>query len=80
MQEAIVQRPAYSPRIRALMDKPKEYLVPSEVAPILGWDTASFRYVALTWPERLPFPVITRPGSNYVKIPKQAFLRGMGYV
>ena len=53
----------------------REYLLPREVADILGTDAQAIRVWARANPEALGFPVI-RVG-NRIKVPKQAFLRYM---
>lgn len=55
----------------------RDYLIPSEVAPILGCDQYAINVAARQQPEALGFAVV-RVG-NRVKIPKLAFLRFMRY-
>ena len=54
----------------------REYLLPREVAEIIGTDPHSVRVAARLEPERLGFPVCVI-GSR-VKIPKAGFLKFMG--
>ena len=53
----------------------REYLVPSEVAPILGVDPQDIRVAARQHPERLGFNVSVI--GTRVKIPRRAFLDWM---
>ena len=53
----------------------REYLVPSEVAPVLGCDPQDVRVAAKQHPERLGFNVAVI-GSR-VKIPRRAFVTWM---
>ena len=53
----------------------REYLLPREVADVLGTDPQAIRTWAHKCPERMGFPVLCI-GSR-VKIPKQGFLRYM---
>jgi hypothetical protein len=53
----------------------REYLIPREVAPILGVDPQDIRVAAKQCPERLGFNV-TVIGTR-VKIPRLAFIRWM---
>lgn len=51
----------------------REYLVPAQIAPILGCDPQDIRVAARQAPERLGFPV-TVIGTR-TKIPRRSFLR-----
>lgn len=51
----------------------REYLVPADIAPILGCDPQDIRVAAKRAPERLGFPVAVI-GSR-TKIPRRGFLR-----
>lgn len=51
----------------------REYLLPREVAEVLGTDGQSIRVTARQAPERLGFPTICV--GHRVKIPKRAFIR-----
>ena len=53
----------------------REYLIPSEVAPILGADPQDIRESAKQCPERLGFPVSVI--KTRVKIPKAGFVKFM---
>lgn len=53
----------------------REYLIPREVADILGADPQWVRAAAKYSPERLGFPVIFI--GNRAKIPKRAFIAYM---
>lgn len=53
----------------------KEFLTPSEVAPLLGCMPYAINVMAKKRPEKLGFPVIMI--GNRVKIPKQAFINFM---
>lgn len=50
----------------------REYLLPREVAEVLGTDGQSIRVTARQAPERLGFPTICV--GHRVKIPKRAFI------
>ena len=52
---------------------PREFLMPSEVAPILGCDPQDIRVAARQSPELLGFSVAVV--GHRVKIPRAAFLR-----
>jgi len=52
---------------------PREFLIPSEIAPLLGVDPQDIRVCAKQCPERLGFHVSVI-GSR-VKIPRRAFIR-----
>lgn len=54
----------------------REFLIPREIAPLLGCDPQDIRVAARMAPERLGFPVCV-VGSR-IKIPKVPFLRFMG--
>lgn len=51
----------------------REFLIPREIAPILGTDPHSIRIWARQRPEGLGFPVCV-VGSR-VKVPRRAFIR-----
>ena len=53
----------------------REYLVPAEIAPILGCDPQDIRVAARQRPEWLGFPVCII-GSR-VKVPRRAFIAWM---
>jgi len=53
----------------------REYLLPREVAAVLGTDGQSIRICARQAPQRLGFPTICI--GHRVKIPKSAFIRFM---
>lgn len=53
----------------------KEFLVPSDVAPILGCDRYNITLMARHYPEKLGFPVIVI--KNRTKIPRLAFIAFM---
>lgn len=53
----------------------KAYLIPADIAPVLGCDPQAIRFMAAECPERLGFPVI-RMGSR-TKIPRIPFLKFM---
>lgn len=53
----------------------REYLIPREIAPILGCDAQDIRVAARQCPERLGFNV-SLIGSR-VKIPRRAFISWM---
>lgn len=55
----------------------KAFLVPADVAPVLGCDPHFIRVAARDCPEQLGFPV-TRLGSR-TRIPRIPFLRYLGY-
>lgn len=55
---------------------PRDYLIPAEVASILGCDPQYIRVAARQEPQRLGFPVIVV--GHRVKIPRLSFLRYMG--
>jgi hypothetical protein len=54
---------------------PREYLIPREVAAVLGTDGQSIRVWARQCPEGLGFPTICI--GNRVKIPKAGFIAYM---
>ena len=54
----------------------REYLLPREVAEIIGTDPHSVRVAARLEPERLGFPVIVV--GTRIKIPRIPFLKHMG--
>ena len=54
----------------------REYLLPSEVAAVIGCDPQAIRVWARQRPQELGFPTICV--GNRTKIPKIAFLRHMG--
>lgn len=51
----------------------REYLIPSEIAPLLGVDPQDIRVSAKQCPERLGFNVAVI--GTRTKIPRRAFLR-----
>ena len=53
----------------------RAYLVPADIAPVLGCDPQTIRDMAAQRPEQLGFPVV-RMGSR-TKIPRVPFLRFM---
>ena len=59
--------------LNEIRDLDREYLVPSEIAPLLGVDPQDIRVCAKQCPERLGFNVAV-VGSR-VKVPRRAFLR-----
>ena len=54
---------------------PREYLIPREVAAVLGTDGQSIRVWARQCPEGLGFPTVCI--GNRVKIPKAGFIAYM---
>lgn len=54
---------------------PREYLIPREVAEVLGTDGQSIRVWARQCPEGLGFPTVCV--GNRVKIPKAGFIAYM---
>lgn len=54
---------------------PREYLIPREVAAVLGTDGQSIRVWARQCPEGLGFPTVCV--GNRVKIPKAGFIAYM---
>ena len=54
---------------------PREFLIPREVAPLLGCDPYSINVAAKQCPERLGFNVSVI--GTRVKIPRVAFIRWM---
>lgn len=54
---------------------PREYLLPKEVAPILGCNPYSINVAAKKGPDRFPFPVIIM--GTRVRIPKIPFIKAM---
>jgi len=54
---------------------PREYLIPREVAAVLGTDGQSIRVWARQCPEELGFPTVCI--GNRVKIPKAGFIAYM---
>lgn len=65
--------------IQELIDWPKEYLVAAQIAPLIGKDPNTVRYMARNMPERLPFPCIVNPEQSTIRFPKRPFLRALGY-
>lgn len=67
--------------LEQLAQIPREYLIPSEVAPVLGVDpysiTVMVREDKRTGQNSFPFPTM-RIGTR-TKIPKRPFLAAMGY-
>ncbi len=53
----------------------KEFLVPTEVAPLIGCSPYSINLIAKRNPESLGFPVIMI--GSYCKIPRRAFIKFM---
>ena len=51
----------------------KPFLIPADIAPLLGCDPYSISIAARDCPERLGFPVVRL--GNRTKIPREAFLR-----
>lgn len=62
--------------IQEIISSKKEFLIPSDVAPILGCDAQAIRTAARKQPKLLGFPV-TVIGTRTV-IPKRAFLKFLG--
>lgn len=58
-----------------LRDIDREYLIPREIAPILGCDPQDIRVAAKQAPERLGFNVAVI--GTRVRIPRLAFIRWM---
>lgn len=55
---------------------PDEMLTPAQIAPIIGSNPDTIRWMARTAPENLGFPVVII--GNRVKIPRRPFLKFMG--
>lgn len=55
----------------------KVFLIPKDIAPILGCDAYSISLMARDCPERLGFPVVRI--KTRTKIPRIPFLRALGY-
>ena len=62
--------------IQAIIDSEKEFLVPADVAPILGVDPHYIRIAARQRPEFLKFEFFV--SGNRTKIPRIPFLRYLG--
>lgn len=69
----------YPPYIQRLADSPKEVLTAAQIAPIVGKDPNTLRYMARNMPERLPFPCIASENDRTVRFPKWPFLEAFGY-
>lgn len=63
--------------LQEIMDSDKVFLVPKDIAPVLGCDAYNISVAARDCPENLGFPVV-RIGSR-TKIPRIPFLRFIGY-
>lgn len=61
--------------VRMAAEKPRAYLVATDIAPILGLSDATIRAQARAG--MLPFPTVVV--GQRVRIPKMPFLRWMGY-
>ena len=62
-------------QIRAIIDKPRAYLVATEVGPVLNLSDPAIRAQARAG--MLPFPAVVV--GQRVRIPKIPFLRYLGY-
>jgi hypothetical protein len=62
--------------IQEIRDCPREFLIPREVAEVLGTDPNTIRACARLCPERLGFKVALI--GHRVKIPRRSFLRWLG--
>lgn len=62
--------------MQKLMEIDRDYLLPAEVAPAMGWDAHAIRLQAHEDPSKLGFPVVVY--KTRTKIPKIPFLRFMG--
>ena len=62
--------------ISEIRSSDKLFLIPSDVAPVLGCDPQNIRVAAQSRPELLGFPVSVV--GNRVKIPRSPFLRFVG--
>lgn len=65
--------------IQELIECPREVLTAAQIAPIVGKDPNTLRYMAKVMPERLPFPCIAGGGDSTVRFPKWPFLAAFGY-
>lgn len=63
-------------KLQAILGSEKEFLLPAEVAQVLGCSPQHIRVAAREKPELLGFPVIVI--GTRVRIPRLAFLRFMG--
>lgn len=63
--------------IKEIMASEKAFLIPTDIAPVLGCDPYRISLMARDCPEKLGFPV-TRIGTR-TKIPRIPFLRFLGY-
>ncbi|MCI6024136.1 MAG: hypothetical protein MRZ52_09300 [Oscillospiraceae bacterium] len=59
--------------IEELKNNGKDFLTAAQIAPLLEWDPQYIRETARRAPDKLPFPVLTRPGSSRIQIPKKGF-------
>ena len=59
--------------IEQIKQLPKEFLLPTDIAPLIGTDPHSIRVAAREHPERLGFPVSVI--GNRTFIPRRAFIR-----
>lgn len=64
-------------KLQELASTEKEFLIPRQVAEVLGCSAYTINIMARDAPESLGFPVI-RLGTR-VKIPKKPFLKFMGW-
>lgn len=63
--------------INEIMASEKVFLIPKDIAPVLGCDPYNISLMARDCPEQLGFPVV-RIGTR-TKIPRIPFLRFLGY-
>lgn len=61
--------------LQTLADTPREFLLISEIAPVLGVNPQTIRCQAQSDPSKLGFPVVV--AKSRVKIPKRPFIQFM---
>lgn len=60
-----------------IINHPKEYLTPAQVASVLGQDPQYIRIAAKLEPDSLPYPYYQ--SGNRIKIIKEGFIKFMGW-
>jgi|GEM_PF-3327186 len=69
----------YPPKIQEIIQDPCELLTAAKIAPLVGKDPNTLRFLARYYPEKLPFAVVADKDNSSVRFIKSSVLRALGY-
>ena len=69
----------YPPKIQEIIRDPCELLTAAQIAPLIGKDPNTLRFLARHHPEKLPFTSLANKEGGYVRFLKSSVLKALGY-